>query len=157
MNRSGGAVRRAYRQVSALLPPTAQIQVKRWLLVARRLRAAPSRAVIGVPGGTRRSGPVMLVALDVGEAGLRTALADVAARRERGEAVMLVTDCDAFGLMRADDVVFEYVPPSRQVSELSVGDPERFVARRLASLVATYRPAVVVAAEGSGGLPGIAP
>lgn len=147
----GRLLRVVYRRIAGVLPTDSQTTVTRSLLRLRRAVRAPMRpALIDVPGTDRT---VLLVALEVDEDGLRTALRDAAVLRQAGERVLLVTDRDDVVLLRAEGVLFELVPRRDALRAAGVADPDVFLRDRIAALVSTYRPDTMVAVEGSAPLP----
>lgn len=159
-HRDRSPMREAYRSVAGLLPPVPRFRVQRGVTAARRaLRGAAGRvagsrgALIDPPAppgaggrGWRRDAPVVAhVVLGLGESALAehldaTVCADPAVRP------LVITDCDAFALLRERGLLFEYVPPESDWQR-HIGDDgyDAFLARRLDRILDAYRPARVEA------------
>ena len=83
----------------------------------------------------------MFVALGLDSTALAAFADDAAQSRRAGLAPLVVTDCDALGLLRDRQLLFEYVPPRGDFLR-AVGtdaDYEAFVSSRLDRIASVYR------------------
>ncbi|MFO8075373.1 MAG: hypothetical protein R6T85_04565 [Egibacteraceae bacterium] len=102
----------------------------RWLVHRGRV------PVVVLPGGRWRR-PWLVVALGTDEATLAEIAAAAAARRPQA---VVVTDSDAFGVLRRHGLLFESVPPRATWEAVMDGRYEAFLALRLAELAEVYQP-----------------
>lgn len=150
------------RSLAAGLPPQRRVALARGVWRTRARLGQPGLPVPRGAGGRDDRPGVLLVALGLDAHGIRD-LADAVAgaQRRTGARVMLVIDTDAFAHLRAHDLPFEYVPPRGDWDvHIAVGetDPadggyDRFLAGRLESILAVYRPERVLAASSVAELP----
>jgi hypothetical protein len=134
-----------WRTILRLAPAPVALALRRLAYRIRTPRPGgrePQPLLIPSPRGGSDGLTVLVLALGQQRADLR-AVADALlglAARSGGLRPVLVTDCDAFGVLRERGLLFEYLPPRGDWDRHIGGDYERFLAERTAELVEVYRP-----------------
>ncbi len=139
-----GPLRRAVDAALARLGPQGQYRLRRlhvrlrwgWRWLVHR----GDPPVVELSGGRWRR-PVLVVALGADDATLAGIASAAAAQRPQA---IVVTDSDAFGLLRREGLLFESVPARADWEAATGGRYEAFLAGRLAEITELYRPARTV-------------
>lgn len=139
-----GPLRRAVDAALTRLGPQAQYRVRRLHVRLRwRWRWLVHRGdppVVELPGGRWRR-PLLVVALGADDAALGEIASAAAAHRPQA---IVVTDSDAFDLLRREGLLFESVPSRADWEAAAGGRYEAFLAGRLAEIAELYRPSRTV-------------